>query len=811
MTANNNGELANNNFCISGSNIYKGASGTDTLENKSTDFDEGIYIFDITNPAAVTKIGNPSEEDLNGKILALYDCGFKVCKQTYGYVHAKDGEYAVTPAGTYSGSYVSTSTCDAAHVGQVKYNSKLYVCAISDVTITSATPTISYAFKAVEGDQHFVITPTVGYDYGLVYAGYNYFDYALLKAQTHVVALAMAHGLALPECDGTPVDTSNACKVNTVEVSYCIKSNKVYKTGTNKCEIIYGETGKSTGIKIFQIKSKTSSTIGSFNSLEDVTDSLDSISLNGQELTPFFVIYDCRDSGCTQTSGFVKYKVSGSSTYNFMNCFMDTYNMDVNNPMVGCIRLNRDADTSNAGCNVLKAAYGAYRYTDFNDEGEALFESCISPMIGINLENYRYVSMKIKKDREGLRFFFNNGYSIFPDISSRDKVMVKMNNYSVVNVISGDIANGYYVNSGSIYSSKEEGQDTLIYCSLDELNNCSVEAVAPGYYTNVSDDKDIYGLIHCSTTDCETVNTINGSYLNAGKETSKNVIVCDDGSCEASEVSDCTGNLGKVYIEGGKSYFCSTTSKTTNYEVSNTKTEEKYIEYNTNDLVRIGTDGSAIHLDPITLPECTTDSIAAEATTGCQIANSVNVNYCINSGVIYASGTSGTNKVCTALPGTSTFELFYFKNDGKSITKIDTPTESASNIFAYQCTYEKDGSNYTNPKCELAKGYILSGTGNRRSLIHCSGWNGFGCTVSAVPTDTTCQGNEEEGKLISATTLCFGDVAYTLPTGTVERTIGVTFNDISTIYGVGRKSVLLTVSADHVLIKTAPSCKKRIY
>lgn len=202
----------------------------------------------------------------------------------------------------------------------------------------------------------------------------------------------------------------------------CIKNGNIYiKGAASACTKIYGNGGSGTnGVKIFQ-KGAT------FNKYSDVTSTLGSVTANEPELTPFFVIYDCSSSsGCSQTSGFVKYGTGGDTR--FMNCYTQKdidkpTDEEVNIPyVIGSVILNDDSIGTN--CNEEKGTTGSCRLN------ESTFTMCSSVKLPNNSKPYKEISMTIGSEGH---FFFTNGDTPFPNTQGDGgKVFLKIDANSAV-------------------------------------------------------------------------------------------------------------------------------------------------------------------------------------------------------------------------------------------------------------------------------------------------------------------------------------------------------------------------------------------
>lgn len=204
---------------------------------------------------------------------------------------------------------------------------------------------------------------------------------------------------------------------------------------TATCTVFYGASGTDaspTGIKIFQKGSD-------FNKYTEPD--LGSVDANTEELVPFFVIYDCSTTGCTQTSGFVKYKLrTDSTTSKFVNCYtqkdIDTSNVESDIPsVIGCIPLNKDETLGKSGAmdckaaNVAKATSGTCKFNDATGE----FNMCIVAKIGAGTapSDYEFKEISVTAGEEG-QFFFTNGDTPFPNTVKNGNVFAKINENAVV-------------------------------------------------------------------------------------------------------------------------------------------------------------------------------------------------------------------------------------------------------------------------------------------------------------------------------------------------------------------------------------------
>jgi len=360
-----------------------------------------------------------------GGKLVLYDCGYGKCVQTVGYVKSGESIYQCDTTGHTANTAITE--CTVENFGKVTSDFK--ICVMEDITINESNegvPTLTNTLVSIKDTNYYNIkpeaTPTEG---KFVSSSNNINNIALLKTSENIVALAFVSP-QLPQCNTSCILSGTSNKIANNEV--CITSEGViYKMVSSTCTKVYGMTN-GTGVKVFQ-KGE------SYNNYKDVTGSLDDISKNTDELTPYFVIYDCSQSECTQTSGFVKYKSSTETSYSFMNCFTSIDGSYA----IGNVKLNEDktVDTYN-GCTEAKAKSGTYKYKDFKN-GVSIFKMCFSPLIETgaserkreNESIYKYLTMYLKENEQNY-FLFTNDATQFPNTQSEDKVLVKINSFSGV-------------------------------------------------------------------------------------------------------------------------------------------------------------------------------------------------------------------------------------------------------------------------------------------------------------------------------------------------------------------------------------------
>jgi len=110
------------------------------------------------------------------------------------------------------------------------------------------------------------------------------------------------------------------------------------------------------------------------------------------------------------------------------------------------------------------------------------------------------------------------------------------------------ITTGYYINSGTIYTSEETlGHDALIYCSSD--NNCGVvEAKVNNIYI---DSGNTGNIITCDSTTCTSIkgSSLPGhAYINAHDTTKRTIFTCSNGICSNKDMELSSSNI--YFIDG---------------------------------------------------------------------------------------------------------------------------------------------------------------------------------------------------------------------------------------------------------------------
>eukprot|EP00833_Pecoramyces_ruminatium_P013680 jgi/Orpsp1_1/1187712/evm.model.d7180000059614.1 len=196
--------MPTNNVCTYSKKIYKGkTNGECTVAYGKYDRDEGLRIFTISGNAAVEITSTSKYISSLGAAptLAMFDCGYGECEQSYGYVN--DDEVAleiapetVTPAPTTTVDCEETG--DMSNMGKVVYISRtLSACALKEINITdhpnpSSTTASIDAFPTIVsggGNKHFIMKPAATPVAG-TFAQASYTNFGLLKVEDNKMAIS---------------------------------------------------------------------------------------------------------------------------------------------------------------------------------------------------------------------------------------------------------------------------------------------------------------------------------------------------------------------------------------------------------------------------------------------------------------------------------------------------------------------------------------------------------------------------------------------------------------------------------------------
>ncbi|MBE6494088.1 MAG: hypothetical protein E7Z84_05730 [Methanosphaera stadtmanae] len=222
----------------------------------------------------------------------------------------------------------------------------------------------------------------------------------------------------LPTCDTSCQFEGTNTKIANGAV--CITdTNVIYSYKDNKCSII------ESGIRVFQ-------KMADLNTYNDVTDSLDSITLSSSEIDPLFILYECSSTSCVQTSGYIKYKLSSAgSKYEFMKCIVPSStdgDDDDFSSLVGCSKLIGDSSAST--CDATRVTHSSYYYDETTDPDSPIFYLCMNVKVD-NTNTYRYIPFIFSEEEQIKWFSFQNGESTFPNTVVDGDVVVKIMSHSI--------------------------------------------------------------------------------------------------------------------------------------------------------------------------------------------------------------------------------------------------------------------------------------------------------------------------------------------------------------------------------------------
>lgn len=203
------------------------------------------------------------------------------------------------------------------------------------------------------------------------------------------------------------------CKTsNKTLVKSCIYDKNIYTTKNDYCVKIYGSNIETHSIKIFQ---KDTSDIDYI----DVTNNLKNITINDSEDKPSFLIYDCNNNGCVQTSGIVKYKTGPNTKDEFVSCSM-------NNIKKLEYAIN-DECSGTSHSNQNKIQYSAN--IDKNNHQTSNLKICtdVSEQTS-SLQSLKFINMYSDSKLDKYFSMIIGNSSPFPDTITKQKVVFKITN-----------------------------------------------------------------------------------------------------------------------------------------------------------------------------------------------------------------------------------------------------------------------------------------------------------------------------------------------------------------------------------------------
>jgi len=313
-----------------------------------------------------------------------------------------------------------------------------------------------------------------------------------------------------------------------------------------------------------------------------------------------------------------------------------------------------------------------------------------------------------------------------------------------------------------------------------------------------------------------------GYYLNAGSDDEKVVIKCDGSNCEAIEPEDNCA-IGKVIKEGTSIKLCITDDNKGEIAVATgadaIPTYETLkvaadafpgvtIEDGKNDkkiAVKLKTDGSALLLEPASLPGCVASP--ESSTDKCKISDDEVVDYCILEEKIYKSDTNACALLTNDNVGTT---IFFFKDDGSAVDVTATTPDTPN--MAYKCTFDKasESEPVALTKCELVKGYVKIND----DFYQCNGWKGEECQKITL-TNCSNDANGLLGNFNSKKSICFSENSgVSLPTAneSTPSLLAFTLSSTSSKYGMMMDDVVtLSLSSTEALVTTLDSGKYLFY
>ncbi|OUM61727.1 hypothetical protein PIROE2DRAFT_62316 [Piromyces sp. E2] len=242
---------------------------------------------------------------------------------------------------------------------------------------------------------------------------------SFIKVKPNIVGLSQ-YSLTLPICSS--VNNNSSCKTGINEkVETCIDSKgRIYKNRFGKCFLYYGYTNNKKGIMIFQKGSNP-------NNFFDVTKNMNNIVYNTYEIQPFFVIYECFNNKCLQTSGLIRYTIKNSIKKNpdeFVGCFIKNSN--------GCQKIEYASSDECSGTQ------------SHPNEGKILFNPALSSTIGelqicmdtegkaIGDKKLRFVKIITNYITENYFAMIIGQTSIFPDTVPTQKVFMKVTYNAII-------------------------------------------------------------------------------------------------------------------------------------------------------------------------------------------------------------------------------------------------------------------------------------------------------------------------------------------------------------------------------------------
>lgn len=214
--------------------------------------------------------------------------------------------------------------------------------------------------------------------------------------------------------------------------------------------------------------------------------------------------------------------------------------------------------------------------------------------------------------------------------------------------------------------------------------------------------------------------------------------------------------------------------------------------------VKVGTDGSALLLEEICLPECSANTSSNVCKIGGEDTD--NGQHCIKDNKIYVTTISGNSKSCDQVTNSSGTtddkEISYYDNEYKLVASSDLVDDTE--YIVYECILK--GTTKTYEECTIIKGYTDIGSKN----IKCNGWKGEKCKLITLSA-CAANGNGNLGTSDSKNAICFSATEtqnVVLPTtaGITEK-IAFNLTNTSTDYGVLKNDIVfLSLSSTQAVV-----------
>ena len=280
----------------------------------------------------------------------------------------------------------------------------------------------------------------------------------------------------LPTCKS--VSSNSACISNNnkkiLEGEYCIKSNKIYKTESSKCN----EQFKS-GTSVHLFLGSILITISKENE-EMYKNEFDSLP-NGIQM------YYCKNGICNITTGYYKFDNSDVCGYG-CRCDYTGCKRTESGTLIGELSRPGEIIHSNGKGEMSSDKY--YYIDDFNKfPGSEKLKSFL-----VEAGDYYYVIFK------GQGYYLLNGYDVMekkdPEINENTQQQKRDNNLE------------NYIDSKYIsHHVKRDNSNKLYYCD-SKTSICERKDELTGYYINSASEKSSLALIECISGDCKIAENI---------------------------------------------------------------------------------------------------------------------------------------------------------------------------------------------------------------------------------------------------------------------------------------------------------------